>query len=354
MNRPDPTMCRRMIRYGLGVMLAGWLLPVAGLRAQAPAWSVEPARFQVSMSLTGIVEQSGRQLGATGDLLAAFVGDELRGVAGPVTVGGDALFFLTVYADADGETVTFRFYEAATGLIHAVAETQVFETNAVRGLVSSPLVWTAGAASGPGWQVDPAAFAGSMTVTGTFALEGQPPGSGALVAAFAGEEVRGVAGPVDVGGTPLFFLTIYADAPGETLTFRVYDPARDRIYEVLETLVFETNGVVGSVSSPLVWRVDTATDVDGEVVPSSFRLEAPYPNPFSTTTRISYVLEAPSPVRLTVYDLLGREVVRLAEGLQPAGPHAVVLDGTGLPDGLYLIRLDAGGRVQTRAVTRRH
>ncbi len=344
-------MCRRTMPYGLGLMLIGWLLSAAVSPAQTPSWSVEPSRFQSSMTLTGVVEQDGRRLGAPGDLLAAFVGEEVRGVTGPVTVGSDALFFLTVYANTDGEAVTFRFYEASTGVIHDIARTEMFEANAVRGLVSAPLVWTVGAASGPGWQVEAAAFALSMNVTGTFVVGERPPGSGALVAAFAGEEVRGVAGPVDVGGTPLFFLTIYANIPGETLTFRVFDPPTGRVYETAEMLVFATNGVVGTVADPFVWRVDTATSTEGDAVPSSFRLEAPYPNPFSTTARIPYVLAAPAPVRLTVYDLLGREVARRVEGWRTAGPHEAVLDGTGLPDGLYLVRLDAGGQTATRPLT---
>ncbi|WP_228350600.1 T9SS type A sorting domain-containing protein [Rhodocaloribacter litoris] len=345
-------MYRRAMPYGLGLMLIGWLLSAAVSPAQTPSWSVEPSRFQSSMSLTGVVEQDGRRLGAAGDLLAAFVGEEVRGVAGPVTVGSDVLFFLAVYANADGEAVTFRFYEASTGLIHDIAETQVFETNAVRGLVSAPLVWTTGAAGGPAWQVDPAPFAASMNVTGTFVVGERRPGSGALVAAFAGEEVRGVTGSVDVGGTPLFFLTVYANGPGETLTFRIFDPFTGRVHEAAETLAFEANGVVGSVTSPFVWHADTATHAAHEDAPAAFHLEAPYPNPFGTAIRIPYVLDAPSPVRLTVYDLLGRVVARLVEGMQAAGPHEAVLAGAGLPDGLYLVRLEAGDRVTTRTVTR--
>ncbi len=56
-------------------------------------------------------------------------------------------------------------------------------------------------------------------------------------------------------------------------------------------------------------------------------------------------------VTLAVYDALGREVARLVDGERPAGRYEVVLDGAGLPSGLYLVRLTAEGFAQTRRVT---
>ena len=78
---------------------------------------------------------------------------------------------------------------------------------------------------------------------------------------------------------------------------------------------------------------------------------AAYPNPFREQTQLSFSLDAPAAVRLVVYDALGREVARLADGRLDAGHHAVAFDGSGLPSGLYLWRLDAGGAVQTGRLT---
>ncbi|MCK5571829.1 MAG: T9SS type A sorting domain-containing protein, partial [Bacteroidetes bacterium] len=49
-----------------------------------------------------------------------------------------------------------------------------------------------------------------------------------------------------------------------------------------------------------------------------------------------------------VYDLLGTEVARLADGRYPAGVHEFRFDATGLASGVYLYRLEAGSFVQTR------
>jgi hypothetical protein len=67
-----------------------------------------------------------------------------------------------------------------------------------------------------------------------------------------------------------------------------------------------------------------------------------YPNPFNPTTVINYELKEKSKVRLGVYDLLGREVAMLAEGIQDAGLKSVVWDARlrpGVPSGVYFYRL---------------
>jgi choice-of-anchor B domain-containing protein len=71
------------------------------------------------------------------------------------------------------------------------------------------------------------------------------------------------------------------------------------------------------------------------------------PNPFATAATIRFALEAPTEVRLAVYDVLGREVAVLVDGPLEAGAHVAVFDGRGLPSGTYVYRLTAGRDVQT-------
>jgi penicillin V acylase-like amidase (Ntn superfamily) len=74
-----------------------------------------------------------------------------------------------------------------------------------------------------------------------------------------------------------------------------------------------------------------------------------HPNPFNPSTRIRYSLERTETVRLTVLDLAGRRVRTLTERVQPAGDHETVWDGSDergcpLASGVYLAKLDSGGR----------
>jgi len=75
------------------------------------------------------------------------------------------------------------------------------------------------------------------------------------------------------------------------------------------------------------------------VVPQKFGVNAIYPNPFNATTRISYEVPATGKVKLAVYDVLGREVAVLMDGMQTAGTQNVTFNGANLASGVYFVRL---------------
>lgn len=87
---------------------------------------------------------------------------------------------------------------------------------------------------------------------------------------------------------------------------------------------------------------------DSASVPRTFALAQNYPNPFNPTTTIEYSLPEAGSTRLTVYDMLGRELVRLTDGFQSEGPHTVVFDGAQLSSGMYLYDLRQGSHSVTR------
>jgi hypothetical protein len=55
-------------------------------------------------------------------------------------------------------------------------------------------------------------------------------------------------------------------------------------------------------------------------------------------------------VKVSLYDLCGREVLRLAEGLHPPGEYQLRLDGWALSSGAYLVRMVHGGGALTAKV----
>ncbi len=79
-----------------------------------------------------------------------------------------------------------------------------------------------------------------------------------------------------------------------------------------------------------------------------YALEQNYPNPFNPTTTIRYSLKELGKVSLRVYDVMGREVMVLVDGVQGAGEYAVVVDASGLSSGVYVYQLRAGGYVFTK------
>ncbi|MCF7811170.1 S8 family peptidase [bacterium] len=85
-------------------------------------------------------------------------------------------------------------------------------------------------------------------------------------------------------------------------------------------------------------------------IPDVFILNPAYPNPFNSTTTISYSLPQPSNVRLSIYSLSGREIVTLINGKKAAGYYNVVWEASANPAGMYLLRMEAGSFYRTRKI----
>jgi hypothetical protein len=79
-----------------------------------------------------------------------------------------------------------------------------------------------------------------------------------------------------------------------------------------------------------------------------FHLDQNYPNPFNPSTTVTYELPRTSHVTLTVYDLLGREVTPLVNGVEEPGTHTVQWNASGQASGVYLCRLDAASFTSVR------
>ncbi len=83
-------------------------------------------------------------------------------------------------------------------------------------------------------------------------------------------------------------------------------------------------------------------------VPGSFGLGECYPNPFNPSTHIQYVLPSDAPVTLMIYDLLGREIARLVDGVQTAGRHEAMWNAVDVPSGIYFCRLVSLSLTETK------
>jgi hypothetical protein len=78
-----------------------------------------------------------------------------------------------------------------------------------------------------------------------------------------------------------------------------------------------------------------------------------YPNPFNPTTTIAYCLREPARVRLTIYDVIGREVRQLVDREEAPGEYNVTWDarnsdGHSVASGIYIYRLTVNGSPTTK------
>lgn len=116
---------------------------------QVPDWSVNPRDFESSMNVIGRVELEGVPMNDQDDILAAFIGEECRGVAHLEYKQRYDGYFVTmdIYGNKESanKPVTFRAYDASTGTVYPVVEPDKaikYESLALIGKYSEPVVFT--------------------------------------------------------------------------------------------------------------------------------------------------------------------------------------------------------------------
>ncbi|HEX6941578.1 MAG TPA: PKD domain-containing protein, partial [Gemmatimonadaceae bacterium] len=94
--------------------------------------------------------------------------------------------------------------------------------------------------------------------------------------------------------------------------------------------------------------IDPMLEPSPEREPHVTALEQNFPNPFNPRTSIAFTLAGESRVLLDVFDVGGKRVASLVDGVKGAGRHVVDFDGASLSSGIYFYRLNAGGIVQQK------
>jgi len=108
---------------------------------------------------------------------------------------------------------------------------------------------------------------------------------------------------------------------------------------------------IGSGGSGFTMECDAPTNVP--LLPNALGLQGIVPNPFRGRTTLHFELGRAGPTRLDVYDVTGRRVARLLDRWLPEGPQSVVWNGrdergADVASGIYFVRLEQNGRVDTR------
>jgi hypothetical protein len=108
----------------------------------------------------------------------------------------------------------------------------------------------------------------------------------------------------------------------------------------------DPDGTVADIGAFYYHQVDAGSPV--ALLPTAPILHPNWPNPFNGTTTLRYHMPQAGQVRVTIFNLLGQEVTRLADGHQLAGFHTISWEATNSPSGIYLCRMEAQGFAQTR------
>jgi hypothetical protein len=106
------------------------------------------------------------------------------------------------------------------------------------------------------------------------------------------------------------------------------------------------NGLIFMLAGDLLNTVKI--DITGSFIPDKYLLEQNYPNPFNPTTSIKYSVSSIQNVKLTVFNMLGKEVATLVNERQKPGEYEVKFDGTNLPSGVYYYKIVSGDYSEVR------
>ena len=98
---------------------------------------------------------------------------------------------------------------------------------------------------------------------------------------------------------------------------------------------FKTTSSANRTNLPVFPPLPSSTSVKDDEVPVEVTLGQNYPNPFNPVTSITYTLPIAGHIDLAVYDVTGKEVAQLVDGVMPAGRHTVSFDARHLPSGVY-------------------
>jgi len=157
------------------------------------------------------------------------------------------------------------------------------------------------------------------------------------------------------------------DVDGDELTYRVF--MTSSLLDVIFQAGMNLSHTISTLDLPrdemIAWRVEVSDSievissntlhfsVDGTVgledvdeTPKTWVLQQNYPNPFNPSTTIRYSVPHASHIRLVVYDVSGREIVRLVDGLKSAGQYAknwngLDANGSAISTGMYIYKLEA-------------
>ena len=93
-------------------------------------------------------------------------------------------------------------------------------------------------------------------------------------------------------------------------------------------------------------------DTSGISEPAARGIDLSVPSlPINSTASISYTIDAKSQVKLTLYDLAGQAALPLYKGTKSTGTYTLYVDLSGLANGVYLCRLEAGKSTNTKKIT---
>ncbi|MFO7852094.1 MAG: T9SS type A sorting domain-containing protein, partial [Bacteroidales bacterium] len=106
------------------------------------------------------------------------------------------------------------------------------------------------------------------------------------------------------------------------------------------------NGAIKDIGGPAIQKEFTGI-IQADYLSDRDRA-GNYPNPFSESTTISFLMPESEHVKIEIYNILGHKIKTLINEMMPPGSHEVVFRPGSLPEGLYFLRIESGAYTETK------
>ena len=130
-----------------------------------------------------------------------------------------------------------------------------------------------------------------------------------------------------------------------------HNGAADIFYDQVNNVLAVPNFTANTVD--FIPFAQLSTNDSEMSIPTEFQLHQNFPNPFNPNTTIFYDVSRESNVKVTIFDLLGREVIKLVDQIEPVGSRSINWDGRDYAGnlvnaGVYIYQIEAEGFIQTK------
>ncbi|MBR4899258.1 MAG: dockerin type I repeat-containing protein [Prevotella sp.] len=218
-----------------------WQIDWSGNEAR-PDWQEPDASAYASFAVMIVsIEEILQPYASQDDLLAIFVGDELRGLASPLVKGDGTVdatrFLLKGYSNesaGDQVVVTMKYYNAQLKQLFSLSESMTLDEDADLGIYDDFVPpFTQGSPKYP--------VTTTVDVASLLADAGITPAEGDIVAVFVGDECRGVA-QISNLDSQLSNLTVFLREEGETVSLKYYDATGQRVFTINDSTAEYVSG----------------------------------------------------------------------------------------------------------------
>jgi hypothetical protein len=202
------------------------------------------------------------------------------------------------------------------------------------------------------WTLEPSKYEHTMTLIGMVTADKlNVTAENFELGAFVGGAVRGSSPAIYVKSLNayLFFITIYANKPGELITFKLYDGKNTK--NLKETLYFSIDAQIGMVQDPQPFSLLTTTGTQDLSLIDYFEVA---PNPFYNQTTLTFSSEQAGEAQFTVLDVMGRVQdqwqVQATAGMNEYRWNTLSKTNGAFTSGVYFLKLEINGKVTVKKV----